>query len=273
MPYLETNGAKLFYEDTGGVGFPLIFIHAGIADHRMWDVQVAAFSPRYRVIRYDTRGFGQSFTEPVRFSNQQDLCDLLDHLGISKAVLIGCSRGGQIALATALEFPERAAALVLVGSGLDGFWVDLPPEEQTRFDELDRLSEVGRLEEVVQLETATWVDGFQRTPDQVDPEVRQRVMEMGMGNLVHASRVQPQPIPLEPPAAQRLGELRIPVLVMVGSLDGTYELAAAERLAEGIAGAKKVILHGTAHVPNMEKPEEFNRALDEFLKVAVDAAL
>src|SRR5690349_8638123 len=103
--YLPVEGGQLYYEVTGA-GHPLVLIHAGVADLRQWDEQVAAFAPHYRVIRYDTRGFGKTRTEPVAFSNRQDLYELLTHLGVEKAYLIGNSRGGQIAFDFTLEHPE-----------------------------------------------------------------------------------------------------------------------------------------------------------------------
>ncbi|MGH2348513.1 MAG: alpha/beta fold hydrolase, partial [bacterium] len=85
--FLHTNGARLYYE-VAGSGHPLLLIHAGVADHRMWDDQVPAFAERYHTIRYDARGFGQSATVDVPFTNQQDALDLLDHLVVRQAHVI-----------------------------------------------------------------------------------------------------------------------------------------------------------------------------------------
>src|SRR5437763_1678419 len=95
--YAPVENGELFYE-VAGRGHPLLLIHAGVADRRMWDDQFAAFAGRFRVIRYDTRGYGLSRTEPTAFSNRQDVADLLRHVGVERTHIIGVSRGGQIAV-------------------------------------------------------------------------------------------------------------------------------------------------------------------------------
>ena len=106
--YLETNGARIAY-DVAGSGEPVLLVHAGVADRSMWDDQVEALRDAYRVIRHDTRGFGETETEAVPFSNRADIAALLDHLGERSAHLVGLSRGGQIVLDFALEFPGTRA--------------------------------------------------------------------------------------------------------------------------------------------------------------------
>src|SRR5687767_5999827 len=90
---LETNGARIYYQVEGS-GEPVVLIHAGVADLRMWDGQVAALRDSYRVIRYDTRGFGRTETDAVEFSNRADIAALLDHLGERSAHVVGFSRAG-----------------------------------------------------------------------------------------------------------------------------------------------------------------------------------
>lgn len=106
--HAEINNAKLYYE-TAGEGHPLIFAHAGIADCRMWDDQFAFFAPEYRVLRFDFRGYGQS--EPVagEFAHRDDLIALMQHFGMAKAHLVGCSMGGGCCMEAALQHTELAA--------------------------------------------------------------------------------------------------------------------------------------------------------------------
>src|SRR5690242_4972987 len=121
--YAPVENGQLYYE-VAGEGYPLVLIHAGIANSRMWDAQVEAFAQRYRVIRYDTRGFGKTRTEETSYSNRQDLYDLLNHLGVEKAYVLGLSRGGQIAIDFTLEHPKMVAALIPVAAGFSGFDFD-----------------------------------------------------------------------------------------------------------------------------------------------------
>ena len=91
MPRLDVPGASLYYETQGDPASPaLLLIHAGIATLRMWDPQVAALAAHHYVIRFDTRGFGQTTTENVEFSNRADAAALLDHLGVARVTVIGC---------------------------------------------------------------------------------------------------------------------------------------------------------------------------------------
>src|SRR4030042_911272 len=113
------NG-QLYYEVSGS-GRPILFIHAGVADHTMWDGQIQQFSGYFKVIRYDSRSYGKSQTETTEFSNRQDILDLLDHLDVDRVAVIGISRGGQIAIDFTLEHPERVSALVTVAAGVSGF--------------------------------------------------------------------------------------------------------------------------------------------------------
>ena len=117
---LETNGARIYYE-TDGAGDPVVLIHAGVANLRMWDDQVAALRDSYRVIRYDTRGYGLTETDAVEFSNRADIAALLDHLGEESAHIVGLSRGGMIALDFAIEFPRRVRSLVVAAGGIGGY--------------------------------------------------------------------------------------------------------------------------------------------------------
>src|SRR5579883_2650659 len=117
--YVDVEGGKLYYE-VAGTGHPFVLIHAGVADHHMWDDQFPVFAQRYRVIRYDTREFGLTTSENVSYSNRQDLYDLLRHLGVEKTYVMGCSLGGQIAVDFTLEHPDMVDALIVVGGGISG---------------------------------------------------------------------------------------------------------------------------------------------------------
>ena len=127
--FADLNGARFYYE-VAGAGHPLVLLHAGICDSRMWDGQVAAFAQHYQVVRYDLRGFGQTASVDGSFAHHHDLLALLNHLGIEKTYLLGCSMGGSAALDFALEQPERVAALILVGSSPSGYKANRPPPSQ-----------------------------------------------------------------------------------------------------------------------------------------------
>jgi pimeloyl-ACP methyl ester carboxylesterase len=258
----DINGAKMYYE-VAGSGHPLIMVHAGIAHSGMWDDQFAFFAEHYQVIRFDMRGFGQTVPVEGEFSNREDLHALLKHLRVERAYLMGCSKGGGVCMDFALEHPEMATALIMVGSGPGGFEFETEPPKQR--DEIIKTFEAGDLERTSELETQVWVDGQGRTPDQVNPAVRRKVFEMNLMALKYEKMGLGKEKPLDPPAVQRIQELKLPTLIVYGDLDTPYIVAAADFMARHIAGAKKALMPGTAHVPNMERPAEFNQQVLAFL--------
>ena len=260
---VDVNGAALYYE-VAGEGDPLVLVHAGISDSRMWEAQVDAFSSRHRTIRYDLRGFGRSPMVEGPFSHHADLRALLDALEVDRASFVGCSMGGNAVLNFALENPERTGALVLVGSAVGGFEFD--EEKPKEWDELVAADEAGDLERVSELEVRMWVDGPRRGPDAVDPAVRDLVREMNGIALENEARQLGEEREPEVPAASRLSEIQIPTLVIVGDEDRARTLAAADLLQERLPDAQKRVMSGTAHLPNMERPAEFNRLVLDFLE-------
>lgn len=258
------NGAALRYEVEGS-GEPLVLIHAGICDRRMWDPQREAFAERYRLILYDRRGFGETrIAERRPFSNHEDLRGLLEHLGTESALLLGCSIGSMTALDFALEYPERVRALVLVAPGVGGF--DPGGEPPRELDELIAADEAGDLERVNELEVRMWVDGPYRSPDEVEPRVRELVREMNRIALDNEESLEGDERPLQPPAAQRLSEVGMPTLVIAGDLDQPETAVTAAMLEENVRGSRRVVVPGTAHLPNMERPAEFNEVVLGFLE-------
>src|SRR5262249_25121003 len=245
--------------DVKGKGLPLVLIHAGIADSRMWDDQVTAFAVGYQVIRYDVRGAGKSDNPDGAFAYHEDLRSLLDYLRIEKAYLVGVSMGGTTALDFALTYPARVGALITVGSTPSGYQYDvsaLSGELLRRLTDLytemqvaETAHDMPRLEE---LELQMWVDGPYRKPSQVDPRVRSSVREMNQRAL-ELRNEKAVSVRLDPPAVSRLAEISTPTLVLAGSLD-VPNILAADILAADIKNAEKAIVPGAAHVPNMERP-------------------
>lgn len=268
--FVDVTGGRLYYE-VEGEGHPLTLIHAGIANLRMWDAQVPVFAQRYRVVRYDTRGFGRTTTEDVAFSNRQDLADLLDHLGIDSTYLMGSSRGGIIATDFTVERPERVDALIGVSTMAGGFEPpDVPAELSALWQEMERLEQAGDWEPLSEMETALWVDGPGQSRDRVDPELRRRVYDWILENHRLHGHEKAKAQPLDPPAFGRLSQLDVPALVLWGDLEPPDGVASGQALADHLPGARRFVFSGAAHLPSMEQPELFNRVVLEFLE-EVDA--
>jgi pimeloyl-ACP methyl ester carboxylesterase len=256
----DVNGARLYFE-VAGEGPAIVLLHAGIADSRMWDAQVGAFAEAFRVLRYDTRGYGRSNFPPGPFARHEDLHGLLRHFGIERAALVGCSMGGATAIDFALQHPEMVTALVPVASGLGGYqWSDVV----SAYDEEEEAAlERGDIDAVIELNLRFWVDGPRRTPEQVSPAVREAARAMLRDS---STSTEGQPQPLEPPAITRVAEIDTPTLVVVGDEDVADIGVIADLLVTGIRGARKAVITGAAHLPNMERPAEFNRSVLDFLR-------
>ncbi len=261
--YVAIDNARIYHEIAGD-GPPFVMIHAGVADSRQWSNEFDHYASRFRVLRYDMRGYGKS--EPVdgEYSHLQDLISLLDHLHLDQPlILMGCSMGGGVAMTLALEQSSRVRALVMVDSGPPGLQLDVPSPPQ--FADVEKAFNDGDLDRVAELETQIWFDGG-RESTQVDQAMRRLVSEMDRTVLAHEVKQLGKRLPdTEVPAAQRMNGLAIPVLVIIGEHDTPYMLAAADHMVENIPSARKVVIDDAAHLPNLDHPGVFQTALDGFL--------
>ncbi|MEP6775845.1 MAG: alpha/beta hydrolase [Chloroflexota bacterium] len=261
--YAPVENGELYYEVVGD-GPAILLLHAGVADHTMWDPQMEAFSQAHTVVRYDLRGFGISRTQDTTFSNGQDIHDLLTHLGIDRATLIGNSRGGQIALDFTLAYPQMASTLVWVNGGVGGMKFDAPPELNTWFEKMEALEEAKDWEALTDLEVQTWADGVNQPEGRASEPVRRKLHDMILAGYKRADG-NATPRPFQPPAATRLHEVQCPVLLVVGDLDTPATLASADLLTKGVPQAEKVVFHNVAHMASMEQPDRFNTVVLDFL--------
>jgi len=253
------------YVEQAGDGPPVVLIHEGIADSRMWEPQWAEWSKRFRIVRFDMRGFGQSPPAVGTFSLSGDLVQLLEGLELGPVTLIGVSLGGAVAMETAIARPDLVSRLVLVAPGLRGF--EMRDETKAGWEEEEAALERGDVDAAVEVNMRMWVDGPSRSPDEVDPQVRSKVAEMQRRaiEIYLQAGEEPEYKPLAEDWGERLGEISVPTLVIVGDLDRPEMLEIADRLEAEIPDARRETMQGVAHVPSMERPEEFDRLVLEFL--------
>lgn len=255
--------AKLCGEKNGE-GEPLIFLHAGVADRRMWRSQMAELGDNFLTVAYDRRGFGETETADEAFSHAEDLRALLDQLNISKASLAGCSQGGRVAIDFALAYPQRIGKVVLIASAVSGAPAptSLPPGVEALENELDEAEEAGDLQRVNEIEAQFWLDGPTSPAGRVAGGVRDLFLDMNGIALAMPDLEQE----IEPASAyERLSDLSMPVLVLWGDLDFPHLQQRCRYLAKIIPGARGGEIPGTAHLPNLEQPDAVNELLCSFL--------
>jgi 2-hydroxy-6-oxonona-2,4-dienedioate hydrolase len=255
------NGARINFEREGA-GLPLVFLHAGIADLRMWELQVSAFAERFDVTRPDQRGFGQSELPPGPWSPVADLLALVDELHLKPVDLVGCSMGGELAIDFALEHPQRISKLVLVGSSIAGF--TFRPEDAHLFAEAAAARKARDFDALNEAMSYLFLDGPARPRGYVAQPLRKLFMEMNE-IAVRADFEKAPPHEPDPPAIHRLHEISAPTLVVVGDKDVSTVHEAADLLMGSLHNARKAVIHDAAHLPNLEHPEEFNRLVLDFL--------
>jgi 3-oxoadipate enol-lactonase len=257
----DINGARIHYRREGS-GFPVLMLHAGIADSRMWQPQADELAEHFDVIRPDMRGFGDSELPPRRWSPVADVIALMDELALKPAHLIGCSIGGGLAIDIALDHPTRVSKLVLVGSAVSG--ADFGRNYPELWAEIDAADEAKDMDALNEAEARIWLDGPRRERGHVGGRLRELFLDMN-GRSMRSDFENAPRDDLHPPAVDRLHEITASTLVVVGDEDVPPVLDTVELLMASIKGARKAVIHDAAHLPNLEHPDEFNRIVLDFL--------
>ncbi|MFI6520925.1 alpha/beta fold hydrolase [Spirillospora sp. NPDC050679] len=252
----------LFWRDTG-TGRPLVLLHGGFLDHRMWDDQVPVLARRHRVIAPDARGHGRSANATAPFRHTDDLAALLRRLGTGPAILVGVSMGAATAVDTALEHPELVSAIVVTGAGTsEPSFTD--PWTVRIWTEWNAAMAAGDLDASVETFTR-FAAGPHRSLDDLDPAVVGRLREMTRSTMVKHTADEPNWMTPIPDTWERAAGIDVPVLAVNGAVDASDHNAMAERLTRTVANGRATTIDGAAHYPNMERPDAYNQVLEEFL--------
>ncbi len=260
--FVPVDSSQIYYE-SHGIGSAILFLHAGVADSRMWRGQ--RHLDGYHSVMFDQRGFGQTKWEPGPYSNRGDALSVLDHLGIDTAVVVGCSNGGEAAMQLAIVAPDRVTGLVLVGASPRGWEPDGGWREDPLWSELTAASESGDLEQVASIEARLWLAGARRRLEELDQDLVELFIDMDLTPLRTEDERDEHVATLEPPTDEQLGSITAPTLVVVGENDDPDLHLAARYLAERLSDRDPVVIPGTAHLPSLEQPEAFNTELKAFL--------
>ena len=261
----QVNGAALFYE-VAGSGPALVLIHGNTLDTRMWDLQVECFASRFRVIRYDMRGFGRSATPAAEaYSAADDLAALLRYLEVSQAHILGLSLGGLVAIDFALDYPQMTHTLIAADAGLRDF-------QWQSYGEFSAAVRTTAQTAGIEAAKAQWLAGdlFSAALEHPGAAARLRQVVADYSGWHWLNR-DPQHTP-ETSAMERLASLRCPALVIVGERDLADFRDIADLLQRRIPGASRVVLPGVGHMSNLEDAAQFNALVLDFLAAPISPA-
>jgi 3-oxoadipate enol-lactonase len=257
---VAVNGIHISYE-THGAGPALVLLNDGVLDRRMWDDQVKAFAAHYQVIRYDFRGWGQSTPPREPFSLVDDLYHLLTFLRIEKAVLLGSLVGGGVAIDFALEHPEMVDRLVVVAPMLHGFRYSKATASWAQT--WHALAQSGNAPRLIELYMNDPTLG-RRLKD--NAATRQRLEDMLSDNFpIYGVDFGALLLAFDPPALSVLPTIRTPTLIVTGDTVNHDLRVIMEMLQRGIPDARRMVIPHTGCLANIEKPEEFNRIVLDWL--------
>ena len=253
------SGGQLYVESKG-LGRPVVLIHGGQLDRRMWDREFDALAAQYHAIRYDVRGFGLSPAgSDTSFRSYMDLGALLDSLGITRTSIVGLSLGGRIAVDFAIAHPERVDRLVLLAPGVSGYPWSAGDTTWTRA--MEHAIEARDTTAITDL----WLRTTFMSPAMANPAIAPRVRELSLANSGAFLRTR-MGRELEPPAWQRLRELQPPTLVVVGTSDDPDIRTIVDSIARQAPHARELVVPGAGHMLNMERPAEILQAIRDFLR-------
>jgi 3-oxoadipate enol-lactonase len=256
---ITVDGGELHYE-VAGAGSPVVLLHLGLLSMETWDREFELLAAEHTVIRYDARNHGQSSTATEPWSHRDDLRQLLDELGIERATLVGQSLGSRTSIDFALTWPDRVERLLLGSPGASS----MVQRDPFILDQLARMVAARSLDEGVEAALRMWVDGSNRTPEQVDPEVREFCRRITADTLRrHGPGWGIQPVELT--AVDRMAELAMPITVVLGELDSSDIYDVVDRVTKNAPRAELVTLPDTGHAANLERPEGFAEILRAFI--------
>jgi pimeloyl-ACP methyl ester carboxylesterase len=260
--WLDTDDGRLAYREAGS-GLPVVLLHAGYLDHRMWRDQLPYLTSHYRVITPDARGHGDSANATRAFRHTDDLSALLRHLGTGPAVLAGVSMGAGLAVDTALEHPDLVRALVLSGAGTSEPEFTDPWTLGTLSRQLAAMA-AGDRDAAVEAAVLFAAGPHRALPD-IDPELAERIRAMARHTMSkHTRDERDWSIPVRD-TWSRAAAITVPVLAISGSLDAADHIAMAERLAATVPHGQSTVIEGAAHFSGMERPDAYRGALAGFL--------
>lgn len=261
--FADIRNARLaWYSDGDGAGEPLVLVHAGVADARMWEPIVPSLAASRRVVRLDMRGYGRSRSARGTFSPSGDVAALLDALAIQRAHVVGASFGGLVALELAATRPQRVASLVLLSAALPD--IDLSPELLAFAEAEEAAITVGRIDDAVEVNVRMWANDSAA-------EVKALVADMQRAAFELQLREGAESDELDPPVSARLHKIGVPATVAYGDRDVRDFEQIARRLHAGLPDATLHEISGAGHLPALDQPDAVAQLVLRHLERAASA--
>jgi len=253
---IAVNGGEVWADDSGGGGAPVVLLHPGVGDSRIWEPVLPALTASWRVIRYDARGFGRSPGPAVKFSLLADLITVLDYFGLDRVAIVGCSQGGSSALGLAVDHPARVSALVLLCPGVPGYpWPEEPDDELDA--EYEHALQTGDVEALAGLMQRAWAAAGPA------PAVMEQLRSAARAEISSGDLQQ-----RDPPVFDRLGEISVPASLLVGDADYPPLIEADRQAAARIPGCELTVAPGMDHLPPLREPDLVLRVINSTLSRA-----
>jgi 3-oxoadipate enol-lactonase len=260
--FAQITGARLAWwadgEDNADAD-PLVLVHAGVADARMWEPIVPALAAARRVVRFDMRGFGQTRSWRGAFSPAADLAALLDAVAIPRAHVVGASFGGLVALELAATAPDRVASLVLLASALPD--IEESADLLAYAEAEEAAVAVGEIEAAIEINVRMWAGHS-------TPEVQALVADMQRDALALQLREGAESDELDPPVSARLAEIAVPAAIAYGDRDVADFTQIARRLHAELPDSTLHHIANAGHLLALDRPEEVTQLILRHLERA-----
>ena len=264
----EVNGTKLYYE-TAGIGEAIVLVHGNEGDRRHWDYQFHILANDFKVIRYDVRGYGNSALPDtaIAYWDHEDLKALLDYLEVGKAHICGLSMGSGIAVDFALAYPDMCQSLIPIGPWANGYGFGefQTPASDSLFTVMGSVSTIAKEQGPKAATDYFWTGNMMFSNTVISQKALEHLLRIGYEYSFWGFINPNQRMPYQPLAITQLREIRIPTLIVTAEYDLEACLEIAEIMQNEIPDSKLVSIENAGHCMNIEKPEEFNVLLVEFI--------
>ena len=264
--FIQAGGLKVYYERQGK-GPALLLLHAGLQNHTMWQPQVAALSKQYDVVTIDLPYHGQTTGSDTTILVQDVIRIVLDSLHIPKTSLAGLSMGSNAVQDFIIAYPQRVNKAILISAGINGYDRHYPIDSASMqwYFKFGAALEKGDTVTAAKEFTKAWAEGIYRSSDSLQQPVSKYVLATTLATLrQHKAAGWPR-LQNNPPAMERISTIHLPVLIINGDKDLPYIITVCNYLEKTIPGAKHIVIKDVAHMLNMEKPEELNEYIKNFL--------